>query len=164
MRFAQIGYGHGGEDEIDPKTGKPKGGRGKGGYTYIVSDNVRPDQVLQVIAHSRNSRAFPTTGQVLSTSSAQPSGVPAEKPITNAYTNKELGVKSGFGTTAEGRQEAARYNALAVYNKEALGGLTGEDAEKKLAITGGTKTESLMNNKYESYADYIKRTKPWGGE
>lgn len=151
MRFAQIGYGHDGRG-----TGTTEGN----GYTYLVSDNVRPEQVLQVIATSRAGKAFPTTGQVLRTSSAQPAGSPEK--ITNAYTNKELGVKSGFGTTAEGRRDEARYNALAVYNKEELGGLTGEAAEKKLAITGGTKTEKLV--KYESYEDYIKRTKPWGGE
>ena len=49
-----------------------------------------------------------------------------------------------------------------VYNVEKYGGITGKEAESKFAITGGTKTERLMNEGYESYAQYIERTKPWG--
>lgn len=169
MKFAQIGYGHDGRG-----TGTTNGQ----GYTYLVSDNVRKNQVMQVIATSRNKRVFPTTGQVLTTHAKQPkdaNGNPitlpmkdnvqmTEKDLTPAYTNKELGVKNGFGTTKEQRTAQARYNALLVYNQEALGGLTGEAAEKKLAITGGTKTEKLMDEGYESYAAYIERTKPWGDD
>lgn len=155
MRFAQIGYGSDGRGD----------GKVHEGYTYLVSDTVRPEQVMQVIAHSHGTqtppRAFPTTGKVLKVTSAQPSGAPAD--ATRAYTQKELGVKSGFGKSAELRQAEARYNALAVYNKENLGGLTGKAAEEKLAITGDTKTERLMSEGYETYADYVKRTGGFGG-
>lgn len=158
MRFAQIGYGHNEKNEN-------KGGREKGGYTYLVADNVRKDQILQVIAHSHGTktppRAFPTTGTVLRTSNAQPE-MPANTQPTNAYTNKELGVKQGFGTTAEQRQNEARAKALGVYNSE-IGGFTGKEAESKFAITGGTKTEKLMNN-YETYDAYVKRTGGFGGD
>ena len=163
MRFAQIGYGHGDEQATNPN-GTPKGGRGKGGYTYLVADNVRKDQILQVIAHSHGkegARAFPTTGTVLRTSTAQPE-MPANTQPTNAYTNKELGVKQGFGTTAEQRQNEARAKALGVYNSE-IGGYTGKEAESKFAITGGTKTEKLMNS-YETYDAYVKRTGGFGGD
>lgn len=157
MRFAQIGYGHDGRGNGGLKTGGT-------GYTYLVSDNVRKEQILQVIAHSHKKdkdgnvipgRAFATTGQVLRTTSAQPSGAPQE--ITNAYTQKELGVKQGFGTTKDEREAEARYKALSVYNSE-IGGVTGEEAEKKFAITGDTKTEKLLNEGYETYAKYMERT------
>lgn len=162
MKFAQIGYGSDGRG-----TGKTEGE----GYTYLVNDNVRKEQVMQVIATSRNGRAFPTTGKVLTADKNAPKApdgsqvvIPENKQdnLTEAYTQKELGVRGGFGKTKLERQEEARYNALAIYNKEKLGGLTGEEAAKKLAITGGTKTERLMKDGYESYADYIERTKPWG--
>lgn len=156
MKFAQIGYGY-----PEHRKGNDDGGRNKGGYTYLVNDNVRKEQIMQVISTSRNGRAFPTTGEVLTVTAAQPSGAPPEP--TRAYTQKELGVKGGFGVTAGERQAETRYKALSVYNNEVLGGLTGEAAEKKMAITGGTKTEALMKNEgYETYEDYVKRTGGFG--
>lgn len=165
MKFAQIGYGHGDESAVQPN-GKPKGGRGKGGYTYLVSDNIRKEDILQVISHSPRGRAFPTTGQVLTVhknAPKDPNGQPVDAPkdLTTAYNQRELGV-TGVGLTRDERTAQARQNALSVYNVEKYGGITGKEAESKFAITGGTKTERLMNEGYESYAQYIERTKPWG--
>ena len=164
MKFAQIGYGN-------PDNGNPeKGGRKKGGYTYLVNDNIRKEQILQVIAHSPANRAFATTGEVIAIHGGQPKAVdkdgnpveiPKNKDFTPAYSQRELGVKQ-LGASTQERMAQARFNALSIYNAEQLGGITGKEAEDKIAITGGTKTERLMNEGYESYAQYIERTKPWG--
>lgn len=153
MKMVQVGYGHDG-----------RGGEEKGGYTYLVNNSVRKEQVMQVIAHASrgvNNRAFVTTGKVLGSSTrvvdkdGNPVEIPEHEKLTKAYTQKELGVYFG---DKEQRTAQTRERAVEVYNKEVLGGLTGDEAGKKLAITGGTKTEKLMSEGYESYSDYMKRT------
>ena len=168
MKFAQIGYGSDGR-------GAGKSGEG---YTYLVNDNIRKEQILQVIAHSHKKdkdgntiqgRAFPTTGQVLTVNKNEPKNakgetviIPEDKQdnLTKAYDQRQLGVSVGL--SSKERVAQARFNALSIYNAQELGGLTGKEAAEKIAITGGTKTERLMSEGYESYAQYIERTKPWG--
>lgn len=159
MKFAQIGYGSDGR-------GAGKSGEG---YTYLVNDNIRKEQILQVISHSPAGRAFPTTGQVLTVHKNEPKNakgetviIPEDKQdnLTKAYDQRQLGVSVGL--SSKERVAQARFNALSIYNAQELGGLTGKEAEDKIAITGGTKTERLMSEGYESYAQYIERTKPWG--
>lgn len=55
MKFAQVGYGHDG-----------RGGEKKGGYTYLVNDNVRTgDNLTPVVKHAGNGNVFVTVGKVL---------------------------------------------------------------------------------------------------
>ena len=161
MKFAQIGYGSDGRGA----------GKSGDGYTYLVNDNIRKEQILQVIAHSHGERkrAFPTTGQVLTVHKNEPKNakgetviIPEDKQdnLTTAYDQRQLGVSVGL--SSKERVAQARFNALSIYNAKELGGLTGEEAADKIAITGGTKTERLMSEGYESYDKYIARTKPWG--
>jgi hypothetical protein len=90
------------------------GSRGQGvgqtdGYTYVVNDNVRTGDIIQVVATSRAGRKFGTTGVPLAT--YKDGSVKAEEAIqdaesagadvTRAYTAKELGVGGYRGRSQE---------------------------------------------------------------
>lgn len=89
-KLAKCGYGSKGEGI----------GKTPDGYTYVVNDNVRTGDKIQVISTSRKGNKFPTTavplhvfqenskkGQLAKQEAQQKTG---ESP-TKAYTGKELG-------------------------------------------------------------------------
>lgn len=90
-KIAQCGYGSRGEGL----------GKTQNGYTYVVNDNVRTGDKIQVISTSRKGNKFATTavprsvfqenskkGQTAVQEAQQKTG---ENP-TKAYTGKELGI------------------------------------------------------------------------
>lgn len=90
-KFAQCGYGSKGQGV--GKTGE--------GYTYVVNDNVRTGDIIQVISTSRANRKFATTAVPLHTykestvkgQEARQKAVDATgNEPTKSYTGKELGV------------------------------------------------------------------------
>lgn len=106
MKFARVGYGSDGRGT----------GRSGEGYTYVVNDNVRTKDVIQVISTSMRGRKFATTGMVKTANrensvkgqKAKQEAMSAmrhqqldkyedivqEPKITTAYSGKELGVPS----------------------------------------------------------------------
>lgn len=87
------------------KCGYGSDGRGIGkteeGYTYIVNDNVRTGDKIQVIATSRNQKKFATTAVPLHTykettvkgkEAKQDAISKTGKDPTESYTGKELGI------------------------------------------------------------------------
>ena len=93
-KIAQCGYGSRGQGL----------GKTENGYTYVVNDNVRTGDRIQVIATSRKERKFATTA--VPKSIAQENSVKGQKAVqeaqkntgenpTRAYSGKELGV-GGF--------------------------------------------------------------------
>lgn len=97
-KLAQVGYGSDGRGT----------GKSAEGYTYVVNDNVRTGDVIQVIATSRAGRKFATTGSPLHTyketsvkgklakqnalTNLAEKGQPQE--LTRSYTGKELEVSA----------------------------------------------------------------------
>lgn len=102
-KFAKCGYGSDGRGL----------GRTTDGYTYVVNDNVRKNDVLQVIATSPRGRKFATTAKTRNVySENSKNGQDAKQQAqqntegndpTRAYTGKELGVK-GFRGGAKTQQ------------------------------------------------------------
>lgn len=96
-KFAKCGYGSDGRGL----------GRTTDGYTYVVNDNVRKNDVLQVIATSSRGRKFATTAKTRNVySENSKKGQEAKQQAqqntegndpTRAYTGKELGVKAFRG-------------------------------------------------------------------
>ncbi len=95
-KFAKCGYGSSGEGL----------GKTQDGYTYVVNDNVRTGDRIQVVATSRKGNKFATTavplhtyqenskkGQMARQEAEQKTG---EAP-TKSYSGKELGVSGTRG-------------------------------------------------------------------
>ena len=95
MKFAKCGYGSQGQGL----------GKTKDGYTYLVNDNVRTGDQIQVISTSSRGRKFPTTAVPLHTyKETSAKGQEAKqqvqergKEVTQSYTGKELGVQGARG-------------------------------------------------------------------
>lgn len=115
VKIAQVGYGSLGQGL----------GKTKDGYTYIVNDNVRTGDVIQVISTSRAGRKFATTGVPLHTfketsvmgqkikqEAEAALGNQGKSPeITQSYTGKELGASGSRakGITLSGKQTPSQY-------------------------------------------------------
>lgn len=120
-KFAKVGYGSDGRG-----TGKV------GGYLYVVNDNVRTGDRLQVIATSQRNRKFATTGVPIHTYKELSSkGMEAkreamedmeksqrrDKDITRAYTGKEMGLQRS-GISQKDYNEEVRAGNIEMYKRE----------------------------------------------
>lgn len=125
-KFAKVGYGSDGRG-----TGKV------GGYLYVVNDNVRTGDRLQVIATSQRNRKFATTGVPIHTykelsskgmeakreamedmtEKEKEKGIEMDKDITRAYTGKEMGLQRS-GISQKDYNEEVRAGNIEMYKRE----------------------------------------------
>lgn len=96
-KFAQVGYGSQGQGL----------GNTTDGYTYVVNDNVRTGDRIQVISTSKSGTKFATTAVPLHTYKENSvKGQEAKKEVvdkigkdpTQSYSGKELGVQGSKAT------------------------------------------------------------------
>ena len=121
-KFAKIGYGSQGQGL----------GKTQDGYTYVVNDNVRTKDILQVISTSSAGKKFPTTGMALHTFKQNSvKGMEAKqevesknKEITESYTGKELGIERAGKTRQEYQQQTRAGNIQAYLQKNPQAELT----------------------------------------
>lgn len=115
-KFAKVGYGSHGQGL----------GATSDGYTYIVNDNVRTGDRIQVISTSSRGRKFATTGVPLHTYKENTKkGQEAKQEVTQklgveptqSYSGKELGVTQK-GLTRQSYQQEVRGAALSQYKQE----------------------------------------------
>ena len=123
-KFAQCGYGSQGQGL----------GKTTDGYTYVVNDNVRTGDVIQVVATSRIGNKFATTAVPLHTykeNSAKGQLAKQEvqskgKDVTASYTGKELGAQGSRATKplGDGHRSISEYSMetragnLAMYKQQ----------------------------------------------
>lgn len=124
-KFAQCGYGSQGQGL----------GTTTDGYTYVVNDNVRTGDKIQVIATSRSGNKFATTAVPLHTykeTSAKGQMAKQEamsktgKDPTQSYSGKELGVQGSKATQplGDGKRtiseyaQATRAGNIAMYKQQ----------------------------------------------
>lgn len=109
-KFAQCGYGSAGQGL----------GTTTDGYTYVVNDNVRTGDKIQVISTSRSGTKFATTAVPLHTykeNSAKGQKAKQEamsktgNEPTQSYSGKELGVSASRATQplADGKRTQSEY-------------------------------------------------------
>lgn len=114
-KIAQVGYGSKGQGV----------GKHPNGYTYVVNDNVRTYDVIQVISTSPAGRKFATTAVPLHTYSentvkGKTAKIDAEKKvkeITRSYTGGEEGI-SRRGVTRQQYRQSVRGANIAKYKEE----------------------------------------------
>ena len=124
-KFAQVGYGSRGQGL----------GTTTDGYTYVVNDNVRTGDIIQVVSTSRAGRKFATTAVPLHTyKETSKKGQDAKQEAmsktgqepTQSYTGKELGATGSTATKplADGKRsisqytEATRAGNIAMYKQQ----------------------------------------------
>lgn len=99
-KIVKCGYGHDGRGV----------GKTVDGYSYVVNDNIRTGQVIQVISTSSNQKKFPTTAKtlhaykensVLGQDAKREAMESKTGSITEAYTGKELGATGSKAKPAE---------------------------------------------------------------
>lgn len=109
-KFAQCGYGSQGQGL----------GKTTDGYTYVVNDNVRTGDKIQVIATSKKGNKFATTAVPLHTYKETSSkGQMAKQQVqektgkepTQSYSGKELGVQGSRATQplGDGKRTISEY-------------------------------------------------------
>ena len=114
-KIAQVGYGSRGQGV----------GKQPNGYTYVVNDNVRTGDAIQVISTSSAGRKFATTVVPLHTYSentikGKTAKIEAEekgKEITRSYTGGEEGI-SRRGVTRQQYRQSVRGANIAKYKEE----------------------------------------------
>lgn len=124
-KFAQCGYGSQGQGL----------GRTTDGYTYVVNDNVRTGDVIQVISTSRAGKKFATTAVPLHTYkengkkgqlAKQEAMSKTGQDPTQVYSGKELGVQGSTATkplgdghrTISEYAQATRAGNIAMYKQK----------------------------------------------
>lgn len=124
-KFAQCGYGSQGQGL----------GTTTDGYTYVVNDNVRTGDKIQVIATSRKGNKFATTAVPLHTyketsakgqMAKQQAQEKTGKDPTQSYSGKELGVQGSKATQplGDGKRtiseyaQATRAGNIAMYKQQ----------------------------------------------
>ena len=109
-KFAQCGYGSQGQGL----------GKTTDGYTYVVNDNVRTGDKIQVIATSKKGNKFATTAVPLHTyketsakgqMAKQQAQEKTGKEPTQSYSGKELGVQGSRTTQplGDGKRTISEY-------------------------------------------------------
>ena len=109
-KFAQCGYGSQGQGL----------GKTTDGYTYVVNDNVRTGDKIQVIATSKKGNKFATTAVPLHTyketsakgqMAKQRAQEKTGKEPTQSYSGKELGVQGSKATQplGDGKRTISEY-------------------------------------------------------
>lgn len=109
-KFAQCGYGSQGQGL----------GKTTDGYTYVVNDNVRTGDKIQVIATSKKGNKFATTAVPLHTyKETSTKGQMAKQQVqektgkepTQSYSGKELGVQGSRATQplGDGKRTISEY-------------------------------------------------------
>ena len=109
-KFAQCGYGSQGQGL----------GKTTDGYTYVVNDNVRTGDKIQVIATSKKGNKFATTAVPLHTyKETSAKGQMAKQQVqektgkepTQSYSGKELGVQGSKATQplGDGKRTISEY-------------------------------------------------------
>ena len=154
-KFAKVGYGHNPNNESG--LGRTKNEEPQG-YTYIVNDNVRTGDIIQVVATSSSGRKFTTTGKTLhSYKETSVKGQEAKRSLeqnsqnlqeaTKAYTGKELGV-TGF----RGRTKAEKL-AGGEYEK-------GQEPQSKYTqmVRGGNIEKYLQQNPNAEITEYARKS------
>lgn len=114
-KFAQVGYGSQGQGL----------GKTTDGYTYVVNDNVRTGDRIQVVSTSRKGNKFATTAVPLHTyketsKKGQLAKLEAEKvgkDVTQSYTGAEMGLKTK-GTSQTQYEQTTRGANLAMYKQQ----------------------------------------------
>ena len=110
-KFAKCGYGSQGQGL----------GNTTDGYTYIVNDNVRTGDRIQVISTSRDGKKFATTAVPLHTyKETSVKGQQAKQEVmektgkdpTQSYSGKELGVQGSMATKQlpSGKRSVSQYS------------------------------------------------------
>lgn len=124
-KFAQCGYGSQGQGL----------GKTTDGYTYVVNDNVRTGDKIQVIATSKKGNKFATTAVPLHTyKETSAKGQMAKQQVqektgkepTQSYSGKELGVQGSRATQplGDGKRtiseyaQATRAGNIAMYKQQ----------------------------------------------
>lgn len=124
-KFAQCGYGSQGQGL----------GKTTDGYTYVVNDNVRTGDKIQVIATSKKGNKFATTAVPLHTyKETSAKGQIAKQQVqektgkepTQSYSGKELGVQGSKATQplGDGKRtiseyaQATRAGNIAMYKQQ----------------------------------------------
>lgn len=145
-KFAKCGYG--------------SNGRGLGktpdGYTYVVNDNVRAKDVLQVVATSSNGKKFATTAQARSVySENSKKGQNAKQQAqqntqgadpTRVYSGKELGI-TGF----RGGEKIASIDGLKPQTKYTMQTRAG-NLERYMQTHPNTELTKNAQETFESYS------------
>lgn len=125
VKFAKCGYGSQGQGL----------GTTPDGYTYVVNDNVRTGDRIQVVSTSRNGKKFATTAVPLHTyKETSAKGQLAKQEVeaktgkepTQTYSGKELGVQGSRATKqlADGKRTQSEYTKqtrggnLAMYKQQ----------------------------------------------
>ena len=123
-KFAKVGYGSQGQGL----------GKTENGYTYIVNDNVRTHDVIQVIStsHGKTPKKFATTGKVNHSykensvkgqeakQEAQENGA---SEITRSYTGKELGAKGSKSKQVISKYaDGYKHKSISEYEKSTRAG------------------------------------------
>lgn len=109
-KFAKCGYGSQGQGL----------GKTTDGYTYIVNDNVRTGDRIQVVSTSSNGKKFATTAVPLHTyKETSVKGQQAKQEVmektgkdpTQSYSGKELGVQGSKATKPlpDGKRTTSQY-------------------------------------------------------
>lgn len=146
-KFAQCGYGSKGQGL----------GKTTDGYTYVVNDNVRTGDVIQVISTSQRGRKFATTAVPLHTYKensvkgqlAKQKVEQMGKDITQSYSGKELGATGSRATqplgdghrTISEYAKATRAGNIAMYKQKD----PNAEFTKKSQETFDTYSKQFMN-------------------
>lgn len=113
-KFARVGYGRDGRG-----MGKLED---KGGYLYVVNDNVRTHDVIQPIAHNyKSQKAYVTTGMV--NHAFQQNSVKGREAQVDVLSkgDKQVGEQIKKTFTGDEIQELAKENTTKVYTSKELG-------------------------------------------
>lgn len=145
-KIAQCGYGSQGEGL----------GRTTDGYAYVVNDNVRTGDILQVISTARNGKKFATTAKSLHTYKqgtekgieAEIKGIEAHKgELTEAYTGKELGATGSRRVKEPALPEQKQQSLYTMQTRaEAIGKYMKEDP-----------SATFTQNAYDTFETYSKQ-------
>lgn len=119
-KFAQVGYGSRGQ-------GAGKSGTG---YTYIVNDNVRTGDVIQVVATSSKGRKFGTTGKTMQTTQNLSNEKTLKQQIINQEAKTQLKAKGYIRVDENGK--IIDIDSV----KKGDTGLTTAYSGKELGVTG----------------------------
>ena len=165
-KFANCGYGSEGQGI----------GKSEGGYTYVVNNNVRTGQTLQLsVKHAKSQRIFGTTGKVLSTAkdtSVKGQEVKREleekevKEVANAYTGKELGATRERGASGKFSSQSRQgyyedQKPITRYQQQVRGG----NILARQQQTGGELARTPKTTKaVETFESYSKQFMPKGDE
>lgn len=154
------------------KCGYGSHGQGVGqtdGYVYVVNDNVRTGDKIQVVATSKKGRKFGTTAVPLhihgeNTVKGQQVVQQAEQAageVTRAYSARELGVSTSTRKPAELPQELKDIGATKPQSPQALA-IRGGNLQQYMQTHEGTELTPYAQRQVETYDSYSQKFMPKG--